>query len=159
GETRYNAVGNPIESRRYDRYVTDAWIAGLDATRPLGLREGDVTGQLATLGYSDSVPASLARIQRARFAYDRQNRLRFTVDALGGVAENIYDALGDLVTTVLFATRPAPAEYTERAIDTAVNRNDATNRVQHSLYDTLGQLRFNIQVIEPNVGSAGKHRV
>ena len=31
--------------------------------------------------------------------------------------------------------------------------------MQHFAYDASGQLRFNVQVMEPNVGSGGKHRV
>src|SRR3546814_6627883 len=37
GESRYDAMGNAVEVRRYDRYLTDAWIDGIDAVRPLGL--------------------------------------------------------------------------------------------------------------------------
>ena len=158
-ESRYDALGNLVELRRCERYLTDEWIAGLAATRPLGLSEADVTEQLAALGYSDNTPVSLDGIQRTRFAYDAQNRLRFTVDALGSVAENVYDALGDLTTTVRFAARPELAQYTERGIDMAVDRSDAANRVQHTVYDALGQLRFQVQVITPNTASTGKHWV
>jgi YD repeat-containing protein len=152
-ENRYDAFGNLIESRRYDRYVTDAWISATDSTRPAGALEEDVIGQLASLGYSDTDPASLSNMQRSLFAYDRQNRLRFTVDALGGVAENVYDALGDLMTIVRFAAQLAPAKYTEDAIAAAADRNDAGNRVHHLAYDSVGHLRFTVQVIEQNVGS------
>jgi YD repeat-containing protein len=159
GESRYDAIGNLIESRRYDRYLTDAWIVGLDPARPLGLREEDVAGQLAALGYTDSASASLAGIQRTHFAYDTQNRLRFTVDGLGSIAENVYNALGDRATTIRFAARPTPAQYTENAIDASVDRNDAANRVQHAVYDALGQVRFNVQVIEPDTGTGGRHGI
>src|SRR4029453_14162261 len=153
-ESRYDAFDNLIESRRYDRYLTDPVV---DAMSSAGAREGDVIGQLAALGYSDTAPGSLAKIQRTRFAYDRQNRLRFTVDALGGVAENVYDALGNLTATVRFAAPSAPPQYTESAIDGAVDRSDAGNRLQQFAYDAAGQLRFTVEVIEPNTGSGGKH--
>src|SRR5262245_46818856 len=64
-----------------------------------------------------------------------------------------------MTTTVQFAVRPALAQATERAIDAAVDRADAGNRVQRLACDALGQLRFTVQVIEPNVGSGGKHSV
>src|ERR1700752_3218711 len=157
GENQYDALGNIVESRRYDQFVTDARIATIEAIRPTGLSEQDVTGELAFLGYIDSEPDALANIQRSRFAYDTQNRLRFTIDALGGVAENVYNTFGDLTTTVRFASRPALSQYSENAIDAAVDRNNAANRVEHFAYDSLGQLRFSVQVIEPNAGSGGSH--
>ena len=44
----------------------------------------------------------------------RRNRLRYTVDALGSVSENEYDARGNVVTTVRWATRPALTQYTRK---------------------------------------------
>ena len=105
-ESRYDVLGNLIESRRYDRYVTDAWIATVDTRTSPGVNEQEMLEQLSSLGYSDSTPSTLVNLQRTRFAYDTQNQLRFTVDALGSIAENRYDALGDVVTTVRFAARP-----------------------------------------------------
>lgn len=158
GENRYNPFGNLVESRRYDRFASDTLIAPV-TMRPTSAGEQDVIELLSALGYNDEAPATLVNIQRSRFAYDTQNRLRFTVDALGTVDENVYDTLGDLKTTVRFATRPTLSQYTERAIDAAVDRNDAGNRVQHFAYDNLGQLRFNVKVFEPNVGTGGKHAI
>jgi hypothetical protein len=100
----------------------------------------------------------LAGLQRTRFAYDTQNRLRFTVCARQRCRERLR-ALGDLATTVRFVTQLASTQYTEQAIDAAVDCNDAANRVQHTVYDGLGQLRFNVQVIEPDVATAGMHWV
>jgi YD repeat-containing protein len=159
GESRYDAPGNLVESRRYDRLITEASIESVDAMRPSGAGEADLIDLLAALGYSDSAPASLAEIQRSRFAYDTLNRLRFSIDSLGSVVEDVYNALGDRKTNVRFAARPAPEQYTEPEIDALVNRNDAGNRVEHFAYDALGQLRFNVQVIEPNVGTSGKHSI
>ena len=82
-ESRYDVIGNLIESRRYDRYVTDAWIATVDTTASPGVSEQEMIDQLRSLGYSDSTPSTLVNLQRTRFAYDTQNQLRFTVDALG----------------------------------------------------------------------------
>ena len=138
---------------------TDASIAAAGATHPFGASEQGVIAQLTSLGYNDNSPATLAKIQRSRFAYDRLNQLRFTIDALGSIVENAYNALGDITSTARFAARPALAELTEPAIDAAVDRDDAGNRVQRFAYDPLGQLRFSVQVLEPNTGSAGKHAI
>ncbi len=66
--------------------------------------------------------AATATNQVTRFAYDADNRLRFTVDALGSVSESVYDAMGNVVVTTRFAARPTLVQYTESAIDVAVIR-------------------------------------
>ncbi|ALI34756.1 putative deoxyribonuclease RhsA [Candidatus Nitrosocosmicus oleophilus] len=158
-ENRYDSFDNVIESRKYDRYISEAWITANDTTPTRGILEQDVFDKLATLGYNDVAPASLTNVQRSHFVYDRLNRLRFTINALGCIAENSYDALGDKTTTVQFALPLTLAEYTESAIAIAVDHSNPLNRIQHFVYDTIGQLRFTINVIEPNVGSAGKHSI
>ena len=158
-ESRYDVIGNVVESRRYDRYVTEAWMATVDTTNSPGINEQEMLGELSSLGYSDSTPSTLVNLQRTRFVYDAQNRLRFTIDALGSITENLYDAVGNTVTTVRFAARPTLTQYTESAINVVVNHDDANNQVQHSAYDASGQLRLTVHVMEPNVGSGGKHRV
>jgi YD repeat-containing protein len=158
-ESRYDVVGNLVEGRRYDRHVTDPWIAAVDAANTAGVSEQEVLAELGSLGYSDSTPSTLANLQRTRFAYDLQNQLHFTIDALGSITENVFDALGNVVAKVRFAARPPLAEYTEGAVSAAVNHDDANNEVQHVAYDAGGQVRFNVQVSEPNVGSGGKHTI
>src|SRR4029453_14165424 len=101
-ESRYDVIGNVVESRRYNRYVTEAWIVTVDTTNSPGVNEQEMLEQLSALGYSDSAPNTLVKIQRTRFAYNTQNQLRFTIDALGSVTKNLYDALGNLVTTMRF---------------------------------------------------------
>ena len=88
-----------------------------------------------TLGYRDNTPSTLASVQRTRFAYDANNRLRFTVDPSGSITESVYDAAGNVVTTIRFAARPTLTEYTETAINAAVNRTDADNQVTRYAYD------------------------
>ena len=68
--------------------------------------------------------------QITRFAYDAQNRLRFTVDALGSVSESVYDGLGNVSSTIRFAVRPPLTQYTESAINAAVatQRNNPSNQ-------------------------------
>src|SRR5207244_5978969 len=41
-ESRYDVIGNLVESRRYDRYVTDAWVATVDATNSPGVSEQEM---------------------------------------------------------------------------------------------------------------------
>jgi YD repeat-containing protein len=158
-ENRYDAIGNVIESRRYDRQVTDAWVASADTADSPGVTEHEILDQLASLGYRDDTPGSLTKLQRTRFAYDTANQLRFTVDALGSVAENRYDTLGRVVSTVRFAARASLTDYTEPAISAAVDADDANNQVERRAYDATGQLRFTLRAIEPNVRGGARHRV
>src|SRR5205823_2425224 len=74
---------------------------------------------------------------------------RFTVDALGDVSENVYDAAGNQVTSTRYATRPTPgvADYTESGINAAVDRTNANNQVTQSAYDKAGRLRFKVRVL------------
>src|SRR6185503_19295361 len=66
-ESRYDPFGNLVESRGYDRHLTDA----------PGVDEQEVLDQLAALGYHDDTPSTLTNLQRTRFAYDSANQLRF----------------------------------------------------------------------------------
>ena len=157
-ESRYDTFGNVVESRRYDKRAPDAWVAAVDTPDSPGVTEQEMLDELTSLGYQDGTPSTLANLQRTRFAYDTQNQLRFTVDALGSVAESRYDPLGRVTSMTRFAARPTLTDHTESTIDAAVDRDDPSNQVQHRAYDASGQPRFTVQLIEPD-GSGGQHRV
>ena len=133
-ENRYDANGNVIEARRYESSCPNARVAAIDSVSSPGITVPEIQNELSTtLGYSDATPTTLAGVQRTRFAYDANNRLRFTVDPSGSVAESVYDAAGNVVSHVRFAARPTLTEYTETAINAAVNRTDADNQVTRRL--------------------------
>ena len=85
--------------------------------------------------------------QVTRFAYDADQRLRFTVDALGSVSESVYDPAGQLVSSVQYATRPMLTAFTESAINAALNRADTSNQVSHSAYDAAGRRCYSVRVL------------
>ncbi len=145
------SFGNPIETRRCDRFVLMPGSPVSTPAQPLAPREQDVAAELAALGYDDAAPASLAGVQRIRQAYDARNRLRFTVDPLGGVTENVHRPLGEPSRRFCYAARPTLALYTEPATSAAVDRGNRANRLQHLVYDCLGQLRFALLVVSPNI--------
>src|SRR5262249_29145169 len=97
--------------------------------------------------YSDNAPSTLASVQRTRFAFDANNRLRFTVDPSGSIMESIYDAAGNVVSTIRFADRPTLTNYTESAINVAVNRNDDHNQITHHAYDAANRLRYTVDAL------------
>ena len=56
--------------------------------------------------------ASDAPARATRYAYDRENRLVFTVDTLGGVTETRYDANGQVSDTIRYANAISQASGT-----------------------------------------------
>ena len=107
-ENRHDANGNVIEARRYDKFLPNARVAAsIPPARP-GITVSEI--QRRTQCHA-GVPATtrqatLAGVQRTRFAYDANNRLRFTVDPSGSIEESVYDAAGNVVSTIRFASRP-----------------------------------------------------
>ncbi|WP_405060174.1 putative Ig domain-containing protein [Kribbella sp. NBC_01505] len=157
-ENKFDANGNIIETRRYDKPLLEARIADLDTATSPGLSVGDVNAELAALGYGGE--DTLTAVQRTRFAYHANNRLRFTVDAQGVVSENVYDPMGSLVATVNFAVKPNLTSYTQNAINAAVDRLNPGNRVTRFSYDTQGRLRFTLRVTTSDgQGKATQHLV
>ncbi len=116
-ENRYDANGNVIEVRRYDKFLPNARVAAIDSVSSPGITLPEIQNELSTtLGYSDNTPSTLASVQRTRSAYDANNRLRFTVDPSGSIIESVYDAAGNVVSTIRFAA-PSDAHGIHRKCD------------------------------------------
>ena len=145
-ENRFDANGNIVETRRYDKFLPEARLNAIDTSTSPGISVAETQAELITLGYSDA-DSALAKTQRTRFAYDANNRLRFTVDALGSVSESVYDPAGQLVSSVRYATRPMLTAFTESAINAALNRANTSNQVSHYAYDAAGRLRYSVLVL------------
>src|SRR5262249_41887288 len=84
-ENRFDANGNIVETRRYDKLLPEERLNAIDTSASPGISVAETQAELITLGYSDD-DSVLAKTRRTRFAYDANNRLRFTVDALGSVS-------------------------------------------------------------------------
>ncbi|MBB6091183.1 YD repeat-containing protein [Povalibacter uvarum] len=154
-ESIYDANGNVVESRRYDQFmVLPANLASADR-----LTDDSVRTELRSLRYFEETPASLASVQRTRYAYDANDRLRFTVDALGGVAENVYDNAGNVVSRVRYAVRPALSQYSESTINAAVNRVSADNHVSHYAYDRAGRMVYSVRVMASDAAGRGTQHI
>jgi len=149
-ETRVDADGNVIESRAYDKGLSDAFVSSNDTADSPGFTIDEVKkGLREELKYSDVAlgspstdEASLAKVERTRYAYDRNNGLRFVVDAMGGVTESVRNAAGDVIKTVRYATRPSLSDFSESGINNAVKHTDANNQVTYFARDAAGRLRF-----------------
>jgi YD repeat-containing protein len=145
-ESRFDVNGNTVETRRYDKFLLEEWLNAIDTGASPGISVAETQAELITLGYSDD-DGALAKTQRTRFAHDANNRLRFTVDALGSVSEAVYDPAGQLVSNLHYATRPTLTEITESAVNAALNRVHASNQVSHYAYDAAGRLRYSVLVL------------
>jgi YD repeat-containing protein len=145
-ENRFDANGNIVEVRRYHKFLLEEQLNAIDTSASPGISVAEAQAELAALGYSED-DSALAKTRRTRFAYDANNRLRFTVDALGSVSESAYDPAGQLVSSVRYATRPTLTAYTESAINAALNRTDTSNQVSHYAFDAVGRLRYSVLVL------------
>src|SRR5262249_23512393 len=141
-ESVYDANGNLLTTTRFAVRPT---LAHYD--------EGTIAAAVAAL-HADP------RNGVSRFAYDAQDRLRFTVDALGSISERIYDAQGKVTSTVRFAARPALAQYSEGAVNAAVapERGNPANRLEYQLRDAMGRARFSVLRISVEAGQS-RYRV
>ncbi|WP_238175986.1 putative Ig domain-containing protein, partial [Kribbella albertanoniae] len=157
-ENRYDPNGNVIETRRYDKFLLEARVTALDTAASPGLSVAEINAELTALGYGGD--ETLTKIQRTRFAYHANNRMRFTVDAQGAVSENVYDPMGALVATVRYAVKPVLTAYTQNAISAAVDRKNRNNRVTRFSYDSQGRLRYTLRVSANDAeGDATQHVV
>lgn len=105
----------------------------------------------------------------ARFVYDMANRLRYSVNASGGVVETRHDANGRVVAERAYARAldlssfayDLPDEATFEALISAQSlRDDARDNVGYSVYDNDGRLRLKIngagEVVEVAYDAAGR---
>ena len=155
------SIGNLVESRRYDRYVTDAWIATVDATNPPGVSEQD--DDRATERRSATATARRARWPTSSapaLPTTRRTGCASRSTRSEAVVENVYDALGRRHDDRALR-RAADAGTVHGTRDRRGGRPQRRRQSRAALRvrRELGQLRFNVQVIEPNVGSGGKHAI
>jgi YD repeat-containing protein len=123
-ERRYNALDQLAADVSYG--VTIAYGAGSSAA--------------STSNAIASANGNLAQNQRmTRYVYDVNGRMRFTVDDVGAVTEQRYDAVGQVVSTRQYGTLISLASYTEATVAAAVS-SQAGARVTWQSYDAAGRL-------------------
>jgi YD repeat-containing protein len=103
---------------------------------------------VAQLGTPGAVPQPVVDVAHDRVTqtvYDAQNRAVYTLDATGAVTETDYDAAGNVVQSVSYATRISPqTAATQTAIAAAVAgvANPAADKRVRNVYDTAGRLTY-----------------
>ncbi|MBI2308425.1 MAG: LysM peptidoglycan-binding domain-containing protein [Rhodocyclales bacterium] len=97
--------------------------------------------------------AGTAQARLTRYAYDDANRLAYTVDALGAVVRNDYDAEGRILQTTAYATAidtaalAALAAMPSQAAVAALVTASAQDRATRHRYDAAGRERFTIDAL------------
>ena len=128
-ETSYDGDDRVLATRAYANAIS---LAGFG----LQIAAGDVTGRLA--------PVSADRISRN--AYDKDGRLRFTVDGAAGLTEYRYDDVGNAVRTIRYGWTVSPAStYTIDDLQAQVDAHEADpRRITRAVYDLAGKMTFAI---------------
>jgi len=73
-------------------------------------------------------------------AYDAANRMAYQVDAAGGVVQQVYDAVGNVVQRIAYAKQlPAGTGTSLAALQQAVQQDAANDRVSRTAYDAEGR--------------------
>ena len=76
---------------------------------------------------------NLSESRTTRYVYDDTNQLRFSVDALGGITETLYDANGNVQQAIAYATALTATNLT--ALDSATDREGHLDTLISTLAD------------------------
>ena len=106
---------------------------------------------LSSYGVADiaaAITADSARDKVDRSVFDKDGRLVYGIDSLGGVVKNEYDAAGRVVKTTAYATPiTVPATPTPASVAAAVTADAARDRVVCNVYDAAGELVYGIDAL------------
>jgi YD repeat-containing protein len=134
-EYRYDVLGNVAAKVRYATPLSDANLAAV-AKLPMSAGPAEAKPLLPKAGTGD---------QTERYAYDQERRLRYTVDANGGLKETRYNALGQVAAKLEYAKPKTFADpLTLAALDAEALAQSAGARLNSFLYDAAGRLRASI---------------
>ncbi|HWM69348.1 MAG TPA: hypothetical protein VNO35_22350 [Steroidobacteraceae bacterium] len=131
-ERQFDANGNVTRVRTYSDQIAPGTYTSIAAvTAALTAVRSDITD----IGGNDRVTWT---------AYDPLGNAAFTVDALGDVVQNTYDAAGDLISTTAYATRRPTGSTDLSSLQSWAqsNANPSLDRTTLYWYDSIGRLRF-----------------
>ncbi|SMC27724.1 YD repeat-containing protein [Andreprevotia lacus DSM 23236] len=138
-EVRYDAQGNRIADIRYSKPITI----------PATVNDANVLATLQGLypGPNGSVVDPAAQI--TRYAYDQDNRLTQTVDALGNVVEQRYDRDNNVVQRIAYATPLASTAVWQTRSDLValLNAANPANQTSYAVYDALDRQIYRIDAL------------
>jgi YD repeat-containing protein len=159
------AVGKPeVRNTRYVYDRDDQLVYTVDASGGATKNEYDAQGRVArTIAYTTalsnfaSLPATPTAIdvssrltvspsdQILTHVYDRDGREVYTIDALGGVTQRIYDAEGNVLHRIGYAkTIPVATAATIAAVGAALVADPAHDNNARLVYDADNRLVYSI---------------
>ncbi|HWW08336.1 hypothetical protein, partial [Collimonas sp.] len=131
-QTVYDANGHVTQTTRY---ATPIQISGLSLTPALS----DVQAKVIANGAQD-----VTELRR----YDHDGRLTWTVDGTGAVTQNSYDANGNVVKRLAYATRLSASNLAALKADAAALPTSvadaAHDRLTQIAYDALGRAIYTV---------------
>jgi YD repeat-containing protein len=126
GVTRnaYDSNGRITSTTRFAAAIASATVAAF----------GDAVASV-------SVTASTATDQTTSYIYDDMGRVRYSIDARGGVTETVYNTTGKVAQSIQY-TQVIPATMPRTLVDTAAAlvTAGAQARTTTYVYDDIGQL-------------------
>ncbi|KAG9579662.1 hypothetical protein KCV01_g16047, partial [Aureobasidium melanogenum] len=139
---RYNSDDMPVS--------TTVYATPVDATLRAAI----------TAGGTDR-PAASAQDRHSWVFYDANNRIVKTVNGEGEVVDNVYDATGQLSTTIARGTRIDMAVFLDQPLATNASPADApSDRITHLFHDKdgllVGQLDAEGYLTETRYNAAGQ---
>ncbi|MFK3647531.1 LysM peptidoglycan-binding domain-containing protein [Lysobacter enzymogenes] len=175
---RDNLVSRTDAAGKVTRYVYDTdhrLTHTVDPTGSVEVRSYDADGRLVqSVAYAERIdPAALSdyptadNVQQvlsaqgenrvARLVYDRDGRLRYTLDSYGAVVESVYDNSGNVVRSVAYATPialtgPATAAAVAAALTAQSAAEHAADRATRRVYDGAGRLAFELTAANNLIG-------
>lgn len=139
-EVAYDAAGRATMTRRYAK----VGVSGLPTTPS----EADFATHVQTQGYrNDALDEVTYRV------YDRDGRVRLSIDGVGGVRETVYDSAGRVQREVAYVKtlsmlaaqhdglKAGTTTIASLGLNTLVSANDMV--VRH-VYDAAGQRRYSV---------------
>lgn len=137
----YDSAGRKRSERRYVATLA------LTQTQRNALRDGTATTADFTAFLADAT--NLATAETTRYVYDTAGRLRYTVDATGGVKGVWYDAAGRVAATRQLAKPISLAlvndNITQGQIEGALGPGAETDGVEYFIYDGAGRVRYTLR--------------
>ncbi|TKC89437.1 LysM peptidoglycan-binding domain-containing protein [Trinickia terrae] len=168
---RRTALGG-VNSYAYDAAGRQTWA--IDAEGAITRNVYDGAGRLVTrqafantlwFGYYEQLPANFGeseiaslvkawpeRDRTTSYVYDGASRLRYEVNALNYVTERVYDAAGNVVSTIAYAGAiSVTGEPSAASVAAALKAQDATthasDRVTRNVFDAANRLLFSVNAM------------
>lgn len=126
----YDAEGRVVATTAYANRISLTSPSAL----PVAATSADITSRLTANAAADVVN---------RTVYDRDGRVRFTLDGLNYVTEKAYDNAGNVIRSTRYATKLAslPSPITAASIASAV-QTSAADQTTRTIYDKGNRATF-----------------